>query len=121
MLPGFSDDGESGEEIPGEGMVVLGRGIPLITGTSEGAEETSGTSERPGNGSSYGAVDGSSLLVVSGVKLGDAHNSQVGGEAHGAFEFPGFSSATGQSGDSQRANGQERGGMNINDIPFDFI
>ena len=129
MPPGFSEDGESGEEIPGEGMVVLGRGIPLLAGDPE---LTSGRAvDRDRHGGGGGSGEGTSVggpLVVSGVKMGEASNL-VG---NGSFEFPGFSSTGQQSseaggsgaaaagGGARKANGQETG-ANINDIPFDFM
>jgi hypothetical protein len=95
MLPGFSDDGEGGEEIPGEGMVVLGRGIPSLAGEPAGNEVNSGRQVRQGqSGGIGGQSQKSGPLMVSGIKLGDAPGL-AGGEARRGFEFPGFSSTGG--------------------------
>ena len=133
MLPGFSDDGESGEELPGDVMVVTGRGIqPAAAGTGRqdgGAEASSGRSGLAGEqASDNGGMDD---LVVSGFKLrggsgehqGGRHHDDDGGGGVGGpgFEFPGFApkqDSTSPMGHSSR----EGGGLDasVHDIPFDI-
>ena len=130
MLPGFSDDGESGEELPGEAMVVTGRGIqPSHAGTAVAGSDGGGgagseaTSGRAADGQQENGGSGMlNDLMVSGVKLRGENSSQGGGQHEDGrgtfgFEFPGFAPAS----SSGNSNIKEGGvGNNVHDIPFDI-
>lgn len=78
MLPGFSDDNESGEELPGD-LMVTGRGIKHVPAApGDRHEATSATkAQAPG-------MEG---LMVSGIKVTSSAIKDTD------FEFPGFSSS----------------------------
>ncbi|GAX72953.1 hypothetical protein CEUSTIGMA_g408.t1 [Chlamydomonas eustigma] len=115
VLPGFSDDGESGEEIQGDLMMVTGRSIQSMQRHEESwsHEGASGNQSEP---MGEGRLDG--LLVVSGVKLGGSNGqgkSTLGGSE---VDFPGFAPAAEGSAATKGSNETVPGV--INDIPLDI-
>ncbi len=115
---GFSDDGESGEELQGDVMMVTGRGIqPATVRNTEGPLGVGeGTAAGTGSGSGGGPND-SEMLVVSGTKLDTA--AAAGDRADGgAVEFPGFASGSEAARKAAAAPSPAPG--IISDIPLDI-